>query len=275
MKFIIGMLTIPIDPIKTDYFKLGNSFISKIHLEFLNDNNIIILPIPYNTTKYNYFINKINGLYIPADTLFSCDSDIFNQTCTNFIKLGIKKNNNGEYFPIYGVCKGIQQMLVSIEENNNQKILDKFDSFNSLYIPLTITKTGYKSKIFKNAPKQFLNKLITEDITRHNHNFGLSPTQFLKSKNLREFYNIVGINYDRKNQPFISIIESYNYPFYGIQFHPESGRDQEYFAEFLKNEYKKNKKEYDINKNDLLKINYNINHDENTDYCNYVFFIHE
>ncbi len=275
MKFIIGMLTIPIDPLKTDYYKLGKSFISKIHLEFINDPNIIILPIPYNTTKYNYFINKINGLYIPADSIFSCDSDIFNNTCTKFMNLAIQKNNKGEYFPIYGVCKGIQQMLVSIHETNDQKILDKFDSFNSLFIPLNITESGYKSKIISNAPRDFLKKITTENITRHNHNFGLSPTKFSNSKKLRDFYNIVAINNDRKNKPFISIIEAYNYPFYGIQFHPESGENQEYFATFIKEEYKKNKKEYQINKDDLLKINYNIdNNDLDKEYYNYVFFIH-
>jgi len=38
---------------------------------------------------------------------------------------------------------------------------------------------------------------------------------------LKEFFEILSISLDHNNKEFISAIEAKEYPFYGIQFHPE------------------------------------------------------
>ncbi len=62
----------------------------------------------------------------------------------------------------------------------------------------------------------------------------------MKSKLLNNFYKIVSYNYDRKGKVFVSTIEGIDYPFYGVQWHPERAKDMDYFAEFFKNEVEKN-----------------------------------
>lgn len=41
------------------------------------------------------------------------------------------------------------------------------------------------------------------------------------SMNLTKFWNPITTNQDKDNMTFISIIEAKNYPFMGLQFHPE------------------------------------------------------
>ncbi|KAL5499772.1 hypothetical protein EMCRGX_G011232 [Ephydatia muelleri] len=38
---------------------------------------------------------------------------------------------------------------------------------------------------------------------------------------LKKFYDVLSTNYDRKKTEFVSTIEAFDYPFYGVQWHPE------------------------------------------------------
>lgn len=45
--------------------------------------------------------------------------------------------------------------------------------------------------------------------------------QKLRDKGVRDKFNILSYNHDFDNKRFISSVESTEYPFYGLQFHPE------------------------------------------------------
>lgn len=76
------------------------------------------------------------------------------------------------------------------------------------------------------------------------------------SMNLNTFWNPITVNEDKDNLTFISMIEAKNYPFVGLQFHPEKNAYEwvkddphswsaiysaRYFYDWFVNECRKNK----------------------------------
>jgi gamma-glutamyl hydrolase len=249
---VIGIITVPLTPTKRFYNICGDSYLPTNHLEWIKQTGLKILPIPYDLppTKYNDYFKQINGLYIPEGGIYINTHTQFLETCSKFLEMAMEANDKGEYFPVWGVCMGFQQLLIIADGNRNHELLDSFDSFNHLKLPLIMTKEAPRSNLFRHLydhNPDFIERLSTENITINNHMMGLSPEKFQKS-NARNIFKILSYNYDRNNQPFISTIEGIKYPFYGVQWHPELDKSMKYFIDFFANEVAKNNKKSKINK---------------------------
>jgi len=254
-KLTVGIITVPLSPGRK-YFKVcGDGYIASSHINWLKRAGIDIVAIPYDTKKFTYYFNRINGLYLPSGGVFASNSEEYYKCCKKFMSLAINANNNDDYFPVWGGCMGMQQMMIIADGRDDMNFLDKFDSFNNLMLPLEITKKGFDSKIIKyideNDPIK-LDNFMTKNITLNNHMMGISPYKFNKCKQLRLLYKIVSWNYDRNGKKFISTIEANEYPFYGVQWHPERSNHADIFAQFFACELNKNKHKSNIKKEDLL-----------------------
>jgi len=240
----VGIITVPLSPGKK-YFKVcGDGYIASSHINWLKRAGISIIAIPYDTTRYKWYFNRINGLYLPSGGVFASNSEAYYKCCKKFVQLAINANNNNDYFPIWGGCMGMQQMMIIADGRDDMNFLDKFDSFNNLMLPLELTKDGHNSRLIKyikeNNPKK-LEDFMKKDITLNNHMMGVSPYKFKKCKQLNLLYKIISWNYDRKGKRFISTIEANKYPFYGVQWHPERSTHADIFAQFFAGELGKNK----------------------------------
>ena len=92
------------------------------------------------------------------------------------------------------------------------------------------------------APEEILRKLTREKVTINFHENCLTPTNFTKygditltgltsfeilkvtiyfRYNMNKFWKPLSYNYDRNKLKYISTIEAHEYPFVGVQFHPE------------------------------------------------------
>ena len=240
---IIGIITVPLSPGRKYYKVCGDAYIATSHIEWLKRANIEVVAIPYDTKNFKYYFKRINGLYLPSGGVFASNSEEYYNCCKEFIKLAMESNNNNIYFPIWGGCMGMQQMMIMADGRDDQNFLTKFDSFNNLMLPLAITKDGLKSNLvmyLKKHNKQTLLNLIQKELTLNNHMMGISPFKFKRSKMLNSMYKIVSWNYDRNGKKFVSTIEGRDYPFYGVQWHPERSNDADALADFLYSELKKN-----------------------------------
>jgi len=277
----VGIITVPLSPGRKYYKVCGDSYISTAHSEWLKSVGLSIMAIPYTTKDFKWYFERINGLYLPSGGVFASNSNEYYNCCKEFMKLAIDANDKNDYFPVWGGCMGFQQMLIMADGKDNlDDFLEKFDSFGNLELPLIFTDEGVDSRIMKHAketnPKYIL-KLMEENLTLNNHMMGLSPEKFKQSKLLSNFYKIVSYNYDRKGKQFVSTIEGIDYPFYGVQWHPE--RDivnMQYFSQFFANEVSKNNHNTPIPKSKRLqkkKINC-MTYSENI-YKNCYFYWHE
>ena len=278
-KKVIGIITVPLSPGKK-YFKVcGDGYIATAHAEWLERAGISILPIPYDTKNHKYFFQRINGLYLPSGGVFASNSPEYYDCCKTFIQLAMEENNKGGYFPVWGGCMGMQQMMIMGDGRDDLKFLDRYDSFNNLMLPLIVTKDGMKGKMMnyvrENNP-DVLDDFISKECTLNNHMMGVSPEKFKKSKQLNSLYRIVSWNYDRQGKKFVSTIEGRQYPFYGVQWHPERSSDADALARFLSSELGKNTHTKRVPESKALQykkvdcMNYS---DQIYNYCN--FFWHK
>ena len=272
-KKIVGIITVPLSPGRKYYKICGDSYISSSHINWLRNAGLETFAIPYNTKNHKYYFERINGLYIPSGGVFASNSKNYYNCCKKFIKLSIKANDNGDYFPIWGACMGFQQMLIVSEKKDNLKdLLTKFDSFKDYLTNFETVKDSKESRILKNISKKFLNNIKNKKLLLHNHSMGLSLYKYNKITNIKNFYRIVSVNKDRNGKIFLSTIEARNYPFYGVQWHPERSDDMNEFAIFFKNEVEKNGHSEIFNFNDKLftkKINCMIYSNNIYNYCNF------
>ena len=240
-KKIIGIITVPLSPGRRYYKVCGDSYISTAHINWLKRAGLGILAIPYDTQKHEYYFERVNGLYLPSGGVFASNSQEYYDCCKKFIQLAINANEEENHFPIWGGCMGMQQMMIMADGKDDlDNFLQKFDSFKNYNTPLIITKKGYESKLLKNAPSKFINKLLLKDSTLNNHMMGVSPSKFKRSKLLNSIYFIVSKNYDRRGKVFVSTIEGRFFPFFGVQWHPERSSEMDYFAKVFSKEAHKN-----------------------------------
>jgi len=246
------MITVPLSPGKKYFQVCGDSYISTAHVLWLQEAGMEVIPIPYTTDKLDWYFSQINGLYLPSGGAFAMTQLDYYNCCKNFIKMAIDANKRGNYFPVWGGCMGMQQMMIIADGNDDiHNFLEKFDSFNNLNLPLLFTNEGVRSRLMgieyaksaavRQMNEQYLLFLMTNDVTLNNHMLGLSPYKFNNSPLLKKQYRIVSYNYDRQGKVFISTIEHKKYPFYGVQWHPERASDMNYFSNFFAKEARKNK----------------------------------
>ncbi len=239
----IGIITVPIAPTKTFAKVCGDSYVSASYVTWLRNAGINILPIPYTTTRHQYYFERVNGLFFPGGGVYASNDLAYYKCCQKFFQLAVKANNQGDYFPIWGTCLGMQQMLIIVDGHDNMQLLERFDSFKSLKLPLLFTLEGLNTRLVKYLLHQtpdLVETLSTTDITVNNHMMGLSPATFNRNPKLKAFFTIVSDNYDRQGLPFISIIEAKHYPFYGVQWHPEVDPQMLTIGHFLRNELSQN-----------------------------------
>ena len=251
---IVGMISVPLTPDKKYFSVCGDSYIASSHIKWLNRYGIKVIPIPYTTKDFKYYMKRINGLYFPSGGAFAGTQVEYYQCCKKFLKMAMKENDMGHYFPIWGGCMGMQQMMIIADEHDDLKhLLTKFDSYDNLLLTLEFTPEGQRSRMVRFMKAPVLRKLEKRPCTLNNHKLGMSPLRFRRHKNLDNFYKIVSWSRDRKGKKFVSTIEGRYYPFYGVQWHPERSAEMDYFVKFFKSELRKNKKKLRLTRRKLFK----------------------
>ena len=199
--FVVGLISVPLTPTKK-YFKVcGDSYTASSHITWLRKRNIKTLIIPYNTKKHEYYMSKIHGLYLPSGGAFASTQMEYYKCCKKMLQLAMKKNDKGNYFPVWGCCMGFQQMLIIADGNDNvDNLLTKFDSYKNLLCKMNLTDAGKKSRIINGLDKKTLHDITKKKSTLNNHMLGISPRDMLANQNISDFYHIVGISCDRKKK---------------------------------------------------------------------------
>jgi gamma-glutamyl hydrolase len=248
---VIGIITVPIVIGQEESFNYrGNSTISSGHIEWLGD-DFIWTAIPYQSSKQEMdrFLDSIHAFYIPSGNVGKKTSNQY----LNIVKYAVErikqKNDNGIFFPIWGVCMGLQTLL-AVENNiyHHDDLLDQFDTWKNYLTPLQQINEGRLTNFFSRNERSMLE--TTHDKI-HNHRLGLSPLMF-NSTSLKQNYKIIHINVDRKGKPFASTVEHKKYPFYGFQWHPEKSPNCDMFKRFFRAELEKTP--------NTLSLQYEINH---------------
>lgn len=194
------------------------TYIAASYVKYLEAAGARVAPILINKTdaEYKALFQSINGVLFPGG-----DADIFSTTGYGgvtklFFELAREANDRGDYFPVWGTCLGFQQMAQLI---GNKKVLSTTDIVG-VALALDFTQDAADSRMFKGFPADSLHALATEPLTTNIHNYSVTMQTYEELESLNTFYQVLTTN-TYKGKTFISTMEAYKYPFYGVQWHPE------------------------------------------------------
>lgn len=117
-------------------------------------------------------------------------------------------NQKGRYFPIWGSCLGFEMLVLMGEDIPLSHFFNHIKSHERSG-QNTITFTSIPSRLKRFFPLKLRNAMSRIPCATHHHNLGfdIEPLPHIR---------IVSVD-----SGFINMIEYVNYPFYGVQFHPE------------------------------------------------------
>ncbi|XP_025152457.1 chitobiosyldiphosphodolichol beta-mannosyltransferase isoform X2 [Harpegnathos saltator] len=270
---IIGVLTQEIDyNLDRKYPGQYHSYIAASYVKFVEGAGARPVPIwiGENNSYYEDILSKVNGVLWPGGATYFNQRDGYADAGAAIYRIAKKINDEGEYFPILGICLGFE--LLTYVAANGIEHRTNCSSLNQP-LPLEFKPNFNKSNLFKHAPLDIVEILKLERVTANYHQFCVTE-ESLRRVNLINEFRVMSLNHDKLGQEFISTLEHKNYPFYGMQFHPEKNiyewktgkniphginatRVAQYFADFFINEARRNSHRFSTPQEEERSLIYN------------------
>lgn len=219
---VIGVVSQKITTKYTPKVTQADTYIAASYVKYLEMAGAQVVPIlpSYSKKKILKILHSINGVLFPGGSAPLPPRDKgYALVAELAFKTAIELNDKGVYFPLVGICLGFETLHALVAGTTNG-ILTPFDAEN-LPIPLNLTKHAFESRLFENLSKKFMQSLMFEPVTMNMHKMGISPDVYKENKKLMQMFRVLSTNLDYKGKEFVSTIEGIDYPFYGMQWHPE------------------------------------------------------
>jgi gamma-glutamyl hydrolase len=225
---VIGILTQSLRDYKR-FVKEHHLHIAASYVKWIESAGAQAVPILLNQNDYYYeqMFKQTNGLLFPGgDNLLDPKKNTpMMVVAKKLYKLAIDANNNGDHYPIWGTCLGLELLSVL---SSNQNVLESCSAIDEA-LPMEFVQRG---RIF--APTSYANipqlakdysgvmvEILTKGNLTYNYHMKCLTDNGLKKAGLEGFYRPLAYSADSNNNRFISIFEAIEYPLYGVQFHPE------------------------------------------------------
>eukprot|EP00045_Choanoeca_perplexa_P018356 m.288947 g.288947 ORF g.288947 m.288947 type:complete len:333 (+) comp17791_c0_seq4:6490-7488(+) len=226
----VGILTTPTDgsPCETLANSIsagaGASCFESFYVKWLESTGIRVAIIPYNAnqTIITTILDSVNGVLFTGGELGLLQNSTYYHTAHALFE-GVKaKNDQGISMPLWATCMGFQLMHILVADDEGVLTHNAFDS-EDLSLPLEFTAAATTSRLFQNMSQHLKTSLATENLTSNLHHDGVEPTVYSSGQYplLNDFFDVLSLNHDRNNKPFVSTVEAKNYPIYATQWHPE------------------------------------------------------
>ncbi|KFQ20983.1 Gamma-glutamyl hydrolase, partial [Merops nubicus] len=248
----------------------GSSYIAASYVKFLESAGARVVPIRLNLSdeEYDKIFHSINGVLFPGGGVDLKTSE-YSRVAKIFYHKALEANDRGDYFPVWGTCLGHEELTYL----TSGEVLLANTKTQGVALPLNFTSAAKDSRLFKNFPDDILHAFATEPLTANFHMWSLSMENFTKNEKLHDFYNVLTTNRDGEME-FISTMEAYKYPIYGVQWHPEKSpfewkispgiphspsavRAAYYIADFFVNEARKSQHRFPSEDEETRELIYN------------------
>ena len=170
---------------------------------------------------YQEIFNRTNGLLFPGGNQGILPDDIYTEEGKLLWDMAKEANDNGDYYPIWGTCLGFEEL--SVLETGDGSVISLDVEATNIALPLNFTPEASSSRLFGSMDPDLVTALSKENITFNSHSHGLLFDDYGKNTALNSFFQVLSTNVATASggEVFVSTMEAYNYPFYGVQWHPE------------------------------------------------------
>jgi len=272
---IIGILSQEVSRlIEREHPEQFSSYIAASYVKFIEGAGGRVVPIFIGQPRsyYEDLLSKVNGVLLPGGATYFNQSNGYAEAGMYIYEIAIELNKKQIYMPIWGTCLGFE-LLINLSANNTE--VRTGCSSQSQALPLEFTKNYIDSRLFGKADESVIHIFSTHPVTANFHLYCFTQETFEKY-NLNKIWKVLSLNHDWNGIEFISSVEHLEYPFYGVQFHPEknlyefvinrnithdanSTKTSQYFANFFVNEARKNKQAFINKTEEMNKLIYNFN----------------
>lgn len=233
---MIGIITAPVFK---QYKTCGESYLYTAYINWveMSGEQAVIIPYDIPEKKLSVILSRINGVVWVGGAIGNKKKhtkkqyDLLMNTIFFCYQYAVKENDKGNYYPIWSTCLGFDILIMFVNEQHNT-LYESLSSF-SLHgeYPCEFTNTSSRLKKWFSPS---MREQMKQPCVFHNHIYG--------NKNLSDKVTVVSFH-----DKFINMIEFKDYPFYGVQFHPEQPQSElaikisYQFSLFFKQECDKNK----------------------------------
>jgi len=166
-------------------------------------------------------LQKLNGVLLQGESidLFEKES-LYVKTASSIIQKVKSFLTTPVYnFPVFGVCSGFQVLQTVLAETDVLTPHPHPDSASSLIFEAEEIKD---SKMFSGLNDYLASVLNSTKSIYENHFMAVAPEEYNEKNKLREYLNYNTLDKDSKGKFYVASAEGIkNYPFFGVQFHPE------------------------------------------------------
>lgn len=203
--------------------------IAASYVKWIESAGAQVLPIllNQNDSYYEQMFNQTNGLLFPGgdNLLDPTKRTPMMVAAKKLYQLAVDANDRGDYYPIWGTCLGLELLSVLSSNKNTLKSCQAKDT--SLTMNFVTRGKLFAPSTYSNLPelssdysKVIIDILSSKNLT-YNHHQKCLTDDGLEEAGLTNFYRPIAHSVDQYNEKFIAIFEAINYPFFGVQFHPE------------------------------------------------------
>ena len=219
------------------------SFFPSSYAKWLRRHNVQIVPIDIYSSDddLRLIMQSVDGVLLTGGAVPLIHSDTKIRIDDSFSNIGrvtelsfytrkirqivtIAKELNGQRnnrYPIWGTCLGFEGLILA-EAGLDVRFSD-IDN-NNFNTRLHLTEQGTQSNFVSFFPQKTIDAVQKDPIFFFNHDHAFFLSEFEKNEALSREYKVVATattKYDKYPEPIVAVIENRNFPFYGVQFHPE------------------------------------------------------
>ncbi|GAA0139919.1 cysteine protease [Lithospermum erythrorhizon] len=216
---VIGILTHPGDGASGRLNNNSNaSYIAASYVKFVEAAGARVIPLIYNEPKQNFDhkLNLINGVLFTGGW---AKSGRYYEVAKYVFQKVLKKNDEGDHFPLVAICLGFELLTMIISQDMN--ILEQFSAADSASTLDFMQNINFHGTVFQRFPPDLLKKMSTDCLVMQNHNWGISPGKLQENSNLCGFFKILTTCSDDNDKVYVSTVQAHNYPVTAFQWHPE------------------------------------------------------